>query len=435
MKRATAGVGAQPLLRRRLTWAFLAFGTTLAVTFLVVVPQLLFLTEDRVFERTIGVELTRLRATAVEDRGSLRLPVGMSWVAGEAVPAHLASHLVELEDGVHELLDVAVPGTPRRASDFMVGVLDERGARSYLLYDVGLLEAFDERDLDGLTVQIVLAGIVLAVAGTVASLWWTRSVSRSLGVLQRICTADSDAEAGRLLGALGRDETGSIARGFWQARSELARALARERRFTRDASHELRTPAAILKGALELLDRRLSDADPRTREVLGRAHAARQRLEDLIVAFLWLARSETGAPDPECCDVGDSVRRVVAECGLAMGLPVDELGLELQIGAAEPVAAPSGVIDVVVRNLLQNALRDRDPGGIVHVSLGGGRLIVANPTTASGRGGLGAHSGERHGFGLSIVGDLCARFGWEFQVRPEAAHFEVVVDFGRGMPH
>jgi signal transduction histidine kinase len=118
-----------------------------------------------------------------------------------------------------------------------------------------------------------------------------------------------------------------------------------------------------------------------------------------------------------------------------MGLPVDELGLELQIGAADPVAAPSGVIDVVVRNLLQNALRDRDPGGIVHVSLGGGRLIVANPTTASGRGGLGAHSGERHGFGLSIVGDLCARFGWEFQVRPEAAHFEVVVDFGRGMPH
>ena len=119
------------------------------------------------------------------------------------------------------------------------------------------------------------------------------------------------------------DEVQELADALARYSERLSEFIGREREFTRDASHELRSPLTVIHISAQLLlaDERLSDASRRAAERIRRAA---NDMDELTSAFLLLAReSEAGLPSSALC-INDVVAEELARAqSLAEGKPIE----------------------------------------------------------------------------------------------------------------
>jgi signal transduction histidine kinase len=173
------------------------------------------------------------------------------------------------------------------------------------------------------------------------------------------------------------------AAGNWlagQAARPVEDAIARERRFTHDAAHELRTPLSVLSAQTELA---LSDP------AIGEAARARlagllaqvRKLSRLVADLLTLSREDAGPRVAAACDLEEIVEEEVAQLApvaAAHGVTLAYTGAEVPESRGEAARVAQAV-----RNLLDNAIRYSPQGATVSVRLGvaGDRvtLAVTNP--------------------------------------------------------
>jgi signal transduction histidine kinase len=165
------------------------------------------------------------------------------------------------------------------------------------------------------------------------------------GAARRLGEGDFSVRTGRA-GVAEIDEVGGA---LDSTAERLDALLARERAFSQDASHQLRTPLTGLRLRLEAaLDR--PDADLKAALVAGIAEA--DRLERTIDELLQLARERTGRGGPT--DVGALVREL--EPARAERLAASGRGLVLDVaGSLPPAAASAAAIRQVLGVLLDNA--------------------------------------------------------------------------------
>ncbi len=140
--------------------------------------------------------------------------------------------------------------------------------------------------------------------------------------------------------------------------------VAAERRFTADAAHELRTPIAAIRTQAQVA---LAEAEPG-----ARAHALRatlagcDRAAHLVDQLLLLSRLEAGSqPAADPLDLGALVQLVVAELAPRAVARGQTLGLEAQAGSR--LRGNHSLLAVLVRNLVDNALRYSPAGAEVRV--------------------------------------------------------------------
>lgn len=158
-----------------------------------------------------------------------------------------------------------------------------------------------------------------------------------------------------------------------------------QRRFTADASHELRSPLTAMRGELELALRRERSSEE-YRAVLESTLEEVQRLGHISDALLTLARSDARALElaREDVDLTDVAARVVARFqGRVSAKP-----LTLHLSSPAPARAwvdPS-LAAQVVWNLVENAVRFTPPGGSVGVSVtdDGEGVVLAVEDTGPG---------------------------------------------------
>lgn len=143
--------------------------------------------------------------------------------------------------------------------------------------------------------SLLIATPLALLVAVVAGLFATRRALRPLADMTESAaaiSADSLAE-GRLPVPSTRDEVQGLALAFNATLDRLADAFARQRRFTADASHELRTPVTAILGQAELSLHRLRTPEA-YRESLARIQAEAERMQRLIGRMLALARAEGG---------------------------------------------------------------------------------------------------------------------------------------------
>jgi signal transduction histidine kinase len=158
-----------------------------------------------------------------------------------------------------------------------------------------------------------------------------------------------------------RDELDEFASSFNGLLDRLHVALERQRQFTGQASHQLRTPLAALIAAIDVARRR-----PRTvlehERVLDRLHDDAVRLWRVVEALLFLARAEAeaGLPDLECLDLGAwAVDHLVAWSGHERAADMRFEGRD-----EEPLwtRAHPPLLGQLLDNLLENACKYSEPG-------------------------------------------------------------------------
>jgi signal transduction histidine kinase len=327
------------------------------------------------------------------------------------VPLNLQPYLDGQHEGDLEINDVEL--------DFYVAIRRAVKIDSpiYIFYNVSsieLAEAYERYLLLG----VAGIGICVLLAGFVAA----RSVASQLSTpLARLTAEVQDlslhSPAPSLSQCNSPDELGTLARTIGGLLERVEAFTHREREFTSHASHELRTPATVIKGAAEILETRGADV-PGIREPTARIQRAVGEIETLINTFLLLAR-EHEIPAVRVCELREITEDVVAaHRHLLQGKPVEVDVRASQAGAAR--VAPA-VVSIAVGNLVRNAFMYTTQGQITLQVLAD-RVVVTNPA-----GGHGVTNGE--GLGLAIVRRLCKRMGWTFTISDGAGgvtHAELI---------
>jgi two-component system OmpR family sensor kinase/two-component system sensor histidine kinase QseC len=200
-----------------------------------------------------------------------------------------------------------------------------------------------------------------------ALVWW--QVSRALEPL-RLLSRHVGARESRLLSPLPDaglpDEAVPLVQAFNTLLSRLAQAFDAQRSFVADAAHELRSPLTALKLQLQLLRRAQSHED--RAEAMEALSAGVERAGRLVEQLLALAREEPGAPQRPLgrVDLGEAVReavRSVEPFSSRLGSTV-----EVQVAPGLCVQGDADALAVLVRNLLDNALRYAGNRATVRVS-------------------------------------------------------------------
>lgn len=145
--------------------------------------------------------------------------------------------------------------------------------------------------------------------------------------------------------------------------------MSRERRFTSDAAHELRSPLTALKVQTEVAQ--LSLDDPAAQEkALHQLHAGIDRASRLVEQLLTLSRLDSleNLDDIEPVSLGELLQSAVMDIYPA----AQRAGIEIRLHNRAPDATRQGqplLLGLLVRNLLDNALRYSPRGSVVDVTL------------------------------------------------------------------
>ena len=145
----------------------------------------------------------------------------------------------------------------------------------------------------------------------------------------------------------------------------LRDTLDAERRFTADAAHELRTPLAVVKVQAQVAQRSVDDDD--RGHALMQVVAGTDRATRVLEQLLRLARLDplAGLPHPATIDLAELARQVVADAGPA----AKERNLRLQ-ATSVCVRGDAELLQILLRNLLDNALRYTPAGAAITVFAG-----------------------------------------------------------------
>jgi signal transduction histidine kinase len=209
----------------------------------------------------------------------------------------------------------------------------------------------------------LLATTLLSVAaGWVVAGRALRPVSRITATARRVAAGGDLSERIALAGPA--DELRELADTFDAMLARLDTVFASQRSFVANASHELRTPLAVMRAEIE---ERLDDPDAgevELREMAAVVQEAILRSENLISGLLTLARSQSDRRPRETVDLVELARRATRQ--VADAARKRRLAIELPHGTA-PVPGDGELLERLLTNLLENAVRYNHEGGFVWV--------------------------------------------------------------------
>lgn len=214
----------------------------------------------------------------------------------------------------------------------------------------------------------LLFAIALLVSGIV-SYFLATTISRPVRKLRDATVAlaggDLDVRVAESVGKR-RDELGMLGRDFDSMAENLQQASARQTELSRNISHELRSPLARMRVAVELARQKNANMPE-----LERLDNETERLDDLIGQILSYTKLDASPDtDPEPTDLADLIHEVVEnvnyECK-AEG--IDGVSVVAQINASPVTLGHAGAMISAIENIVRNAVHHSPPGSEVTIHL------------------------------------------------------------------
>ncbi len=223
---------------------------------------------------------------------------------------------------------------------------------------------------DALRTIVIDTGALFAVLTAVSLLLCWLVARRALRPLRRITATAAELSHDSLDARIAlpgpRDEIRTLADAFDAMLDRLQRAFRSQRLFVANASHELRTPLTIIRTAAEMALDRDTRPEAQYRQALATIATAAARSDAILTSLLHLAQTRH-SPTRTPVDLD----RLAADAATAW--PADAPALHTRLGAA-PCAGDPTQLELLLRNLMENAARYNTTGGDVWLTTGRGEL-------------------------------------------------------------
>lgn len=221
---------------------------------------------------------------------------------------------------------------------------------------------------------IVLALLVSAAISYLLAQTISRPIRRFRESANAIAGGDLGTRVAQQVGPR-RDEIGLLARDFDRMADELQRAWLQQAELTRNVSHELRSPLARLRVALELARRKTGDLAE-----LDKIDVETQRLDELIGRILEYSRLDADSQERRVnIDLGELVSSVVDDVRFEFVEAGSDIEIEFSADVSCTISGYPGALRSCFENVLRNAVQHGRSSGNVRVQLriDGSRAVVA----------------------------------------------------------
>jgi signal transduction histidine kinase len=315
--------------------------------------------------------------------------------------------------------------------------------------------------------ELVLPLLLALGIGLVGAFFVTLFLSRSIALpITRLTQAANGVAGGdlnRTVPEQGDGEVGRLVHSFNEMVTRLRITYESQRRLLANIAHELRTPLTSIQGYAQGLSDGVFVTEQQRQDALDTIGEESERVNELLIQILELARLESGQSGPQLreVDVDDIIARVLRR----HRVEADNSGVRLTgpSDSSPKIVADEALIDQAIDNLIRNAIRHTPEGGNVSVSVAGRRdgsrvasgirLRVSDTGTgipaeaiphifdrfyrANGHddGDDGLNSG--YGLGLSIVREIASNHGGAVNVESEVGKgttFVIDLPFRRTLP-
>ena len=233
---------------------------------------------------------------------------------------------------------------------------------------VGRSIASDIAGLHEKELMVAAVGIAVLAAGLLGGHLFSRRVVRPIEAISATAAEISLSNLSRRIDVTGTEtELTGLARTLNQMFDRIESAFSQQVRFTADASHELRTPVAVILSHAELALDKQRPAEE-LRETIETCRRSALRMRSLIESLLTLARFDSGEFTLESRTF--DLSRTAGDC-IALVRPLADkrrIAIQADLSPATAMGDPDRIAQVIT-NLLTNAIRYNHDQGKVTVSL------------------------------------------------------------------
>lgn len=281
----------------------------------------------------------------------------------------------------------------------------------YLLHGiVGSDEAYEELEI---TERVAFAiGSLFAALFVIVSFLVVRNIVGPLRKLEHWSGNQNTDQVDPAVPDLRFSEFDTLAHRLRAAFGRMREGVDREKLFLRHASHELRTPIAILASNVELMDR-LTDSPDRSDEEAAsfvRQYRALDDVQLLMETLLWINRQSDQVPSSEEVDLRSALAPIIDNFRYLL----EERNLKLIVtGDGAVISAPVAAVRIVLSNLVRNAFQ-YTVDGEVRIAVHSGQVTIENESSSELAEQQPSAADDEYGFGLGLelVNLICDRFNW-----------------------
>lgn len=405
-------------LKATLQQSIVVFSLLLALCFILLLISYAWIVEDNVFNRLVSSEAQFIEQhyNNSGDIASPRQPFMTLYPGWESLPEQIQK--------LHQLSPARVefPSGDKGTLHLLPITL---GAEQWILAaDVTAFEV--TRDyLPRMIPWLLLALATVLLLAFALSRYLSRKIIQPLEYITTNVKQHSPGQTLTLKESLPNNEIGYLAHAIQSNIQQLQTALARETDFTRDISHELRTPATVLKMVLS----RLNTTQPLDKQTLLQLKQSAQQMEQTIHVLLALAREESMQTEPLC--LLEEIEHCLVNNQQLLKHP--ELQLQLEVSSEYRVVANKNLLHILLNNIIDNSLSHASED-LLNIQLKGNQLCIANPVTTSSpenplTPGVKGQNSPGIGQGLHIVNRICQIYQWQLDSRHSNNWFYLTIDF------
>ena len=277
-----------------------------------------------------------------------------------------------------EYEDLTLDGATFRT--LSIPVVGSTGARLGT-FQVALSAETPKKVAAGVAAALGAAGVVVLLLGALISVWAARGALAPLTRMAADATAISLASPGKRIAYSGpHDELGTLAEALNAMLVRLEHAYDDQRRFVADASHELRTPVAVVRGNIELL-RSGHSTERDAEEALAMIEAEAVRMSRLLDELLSLARLEGASRPFQELEV-----RTLLEEAAARARTLGDRVITVEGPCRLWIQGDPDLLDQALVNVMRNAIAHTSDGGTIALTCAASSSVVSLIITDDGPG-------------------------------------------------
>lgn len=283
----------------------------------------------------------------------------------------------------------------------------------FLHYRLGMDKNIDH-NLWGNVRQVAYVGFALVIAMLLVLRKFIRRAFKPLGSLTNwINTLKIGEKPKNLPNDIQPDEIGQLANTLFDALLKNSEFNERERAFLRNASHELRTPIAIIRNTMDVLEHKTKNKFPELEPQLQRIRRASDSMKAVTEAILWLAMENYSTPKTQTTNLHTLVQEIVEQNKNLLQSSNIEIELNIdQLGDAEVEHA---LAYITLDNLVRNAYQHCQGGKICFEAKDSLSIRISNQRLkASDRHEAHVDTGG-FGLGLALVQKIAQKRSWRFE--------------------